>query len=65
VDGNGQSGFLLFVWSAAGYTLVEQSGEPPQVGSEIEDGERRYRVTKIAASPLPGDTRACAYLLPS
>jgi hypothetical protein len=65
MDGNGQRGFLLFVWSTAGYTLVEQPGDPPQVGSEIEDGERRYRVTKIAASPLPGDPRSCAYLLPA
>jgi len=31
----------------------------------IEDGERRYRITKIAASPLPGDKRPCAYLLPA
>jgi hypothetical protein len=62
---NGKGGHLLFVWSPAGYTLVEQPGEPPQVGSEIEDGQRRYRVTKIASSPLPGDRRACAYLLPA
>ena len=65
MDGNGARGYLLFVWSVAGYELVEQAGEPPQVGAEIEDGERRYRVTKIAASPLPGDERRCAYLLPS
>ncbi|MBA2643641.1 MAG: hypothetical protein H0U82_12055 [Actinobacteria bacterium] len=62
---NGRSGFLLFVWSTTGYSLVEQPGEPPQVGAEIEDGERRYRVTKVAPSPLPGDSRVCAYLLPA
>ena len=62
---NGKGGYLLFVWSTTGYTLVEQSGEPPHVGSEIQDGERRYRVTKIALSPLPGDNRPCAYLLPA
>lgn len=28
------------------------------------DGEQRYRVTKVAPSPLPGDRRSCAYLLP-
>jgi hypothetical protein len=65
VDGNGKGGHLLFVWSPTGYTLVEQPGEPPLVGSEVEDGQRRYRVTKTAVSPLPGDTRPCAYLLPS
>jgi hypothetical protein len=35
------------------------------VGSEVEDRERRFRVTKIAPSPLPGDGRVCAYLLPA
>ena len=62
--GTGSSGYLLFVWSVGRLQLVEQPGEPPQVGAEIEDGERRYRVTKIAPSPLPGDARRCAYLLP-
>jgi hypothetical protein len=65
VNENGKGGFLLFVWSPSGYALVEQPGDVPQVGSEIEDGERRYRVTKVALSPLPGDVRPCAYLLPS
>ena len=65
MEGNGQRGYLLFVWSTAGYRLVEQAGEPPKVGSEIEDSERRYRVVKITTSPLPGDARPCAYLLPS
>jgi hypothetical protein len=65
VDGNGRSGFLFFVWSTAGYTLIERAGDPPRPGAEIEDGEQRYRVTKIAPSPLPGDPRPCAYLLPA
>jgi hypothetical protein len=65
VNENGKGGFLLFVPSPSGYTLVEQPGDAPQVGSEVEDGERRYRVTKVGASPLPGDPRRCVYLLPS
>jgi hypothetical protein len=65
VNENGKRGFLLFVPSPSGYTLVEQPGDVPQVGAEIEDGERRYRVTKVASSPLPGDARSCAYLLHS
>lgn len=65
VDGNGRGGYLLFVWSPAGYTLEERSGEPPRAGTEVEDRERRFRVTKIAPSPLPGDPRLCAYLLPA
>jgi hypothetical protein len=62
---NGKGGYLVFVWSPAGYTLRERSGEPPDVGAEVEDGESRFRVTKIAPSPLPGDRRPCAYLLPA
>ena len=65
MDGNGRSGHLFFVWAPTGYTLVERPGEPPRAGTEIEDGERRYLVTKLAASPLPGDPRLCAYLLPA
>lgn len=65
MDGNGRGGYLVFVWSPGGYTLEERSGDPPHVGAQVEDGERRFRVAKIATSPLPGDTRPCAYLLPA
>ena len=65
MEGNGRSGFLFFVWSPAGYTLVEQQGELPRPGAEVDDGERHYRVSKIAQSPLPGDPRPCVYLLPA
>ena len=59
---NGRQQHLLFVWNAAGYRLVEQEGEPPAVGDEVEVGEERFRVTKVAPSPLPRDQRQCAYL---
>jgi hypothetical protein len=59
-DENG-SGYVLFVWSPTGYTLRELDGEPPQIGHEFEDGGHRLVVNKIGVSPLPGDTRACAY----
>jgi hypothetical protein len=65
MDGNGRGGYLVFVWSTSGYRLEERQGEPPAVGTEIEDGDRRFRVTKIALSPLPGGRRPCAYLLPA
>ena len=54
-------GYLLFVWSPAGYTLRELDGEPPELGQELEDDGRTLVVNKIGASPLPGDTRACVY----
>lgn len=54
---------LLFVWKPSGYTLEERSGELPRIGSEIElDGGGRQQVIKIGPSPLPGDSRVCAYL---
>jgi len=65
VDGNGRGGYLVFVWSHAGYTLEERPGEPPQAGTHVDEGERRFLVTKIAPSPLPGDKRPCAYLFPA
>ncbi|HZN21134.1 MAG TPA: hypothetical protein VFB57_01100 [Gaiellaceae bacterium] len=65
MDENGRGGYLVFVWSTGGYTLEERNGEPPQVGTQVEDGERRFRVVKLAPSPLPGDARSCAYLLPA
>lgn len=65
MDWNGRGGYLVFVWSPSGYVLQERPGDPPPVGTEVEEAERRYRVTKIAPSPLPGDRRPCAYLLPA
>jgi flavin reductase (DIM6/NTAB) family NADH-FMN oxidoreductase RutF len=56
---------LVFVWSPAGYAIEVRAGQPPSPGASVEEGDRRHRVTKVAASPLPGDTRACAYLLPA
>ena len=65
MDTNGRSGYLFFAWAPTGYVLVERTGEPPQPGTEVEDGDRRYLVSKIAPSPLPGDRRMCVYLLPA
>jgi hypothetical protein len=59
-DGN-DAGHVLFLWSPTGYTLREAAGPPPSVGHELEHGGRRLVVVKIGASPLPGDTRPCAY----
>ena len=64
-DGYSQSRtHLRFVWTTNGYELREREGDAPAVGEEVEEGEQRLRVTKIAPSPLPGDSRRCAYLQP-
>jgi hypothetical protein len=55
---------LRFVWTPAGYELREREGDVPGVGEEVEEGETRQRVTKVAPSPLPRDRRRCAYLQP-
>jgi len=55
---------LRFVWKATGYELREREGDPPAVGEEVVEDEERLRVTKVAPSPLPGDSRRCAYLEP-
>ena len=54
--------YLLFVWKPSGYELREEQGEPPAVGSEVEADNGTLRVTKIAPSPLPNDSRQCVYL---
>jgi hypothetical protein len=53
---------LLFVWKPSGYELREAEGEVPAVGAEIEEDGQKLRVTKVAPSPLPGDSRVCVYL---
>ena len=53
---------LVFVWKPSGYELVEQDGEAPSVGAQVEFEGKQLRVTKLAPSPLPGDRRVCAYL---
>jgi flavin reductase (DIM6/NTAB) family NADH-FMN oxidoreductase RutF len=55
---------LVFRWSPTGYAIEVKPGDPPPAGGSIHDGAQRYLVTKVASSPLPRDTRACAYLLP-
>jgi flavin reductase (DIM6/NTAB) family NADH-FMN oxidoreductase RutF len=56
---------LVFVWTPLGYAIETRPGLPPAPGAALVAGERRHRVTKVAPSPLPGDPRACAYLLPA
>jgi hypothetical protein len=59
-DGKGKH--LLFIWKPNGYELREADGDVPEVGSEVEADDQKLRVTKVAPSPLPGDSRPCAYL---
>lgn len=59
--------YLLFIPRLTGYELAEHAGDPPPVGAEVdlpENGDLRWTVSKVGPSPLPGDSRLCAYLLP-
>ena len=60
-NGNTGRGYVLFLWSPAGYRLRDGEGDPPPVGSELENGGYELVVTRVGPSPLPGDSRLCAY----
>ena len=62
MNGDGAQQHLLFVWKTSGYELVEQDGDPPAIGAQVEVEGKQLRVTKLGPSPLPGDRRVCAYL---
>jgi hypothetical protein len=57
-------GYLLFISRPTGYVLVERGGEPPALGTELENGEETVRVLKVGPSPIPGDRRRCVYSEP-
>ena len=52
-------GWLAFVTSPQGYTLVPQTGSAPVPGDVLELEGRRFRALRGAPSPLPGDHRRC------
>jgi hypothetical protein len=58
-------GHLLFVPTYQGYLLLQRSGTAPGLGDVLELPETRGArliVAKLALSPLPQDSRVCAYL---
>jgi hypothetical protein len=57
-------GYLVFVALPNGYALRERRGALPAVGARISHAGRRLSVVKIGSSPLPDDSRLCAYLAP-
>lgn len=57
--------YVSFVWKPSGYELHDHEGQPPGVGEIVEEDSVRLTVTKVAPSPLPGDTRRCVYLQPA
>ena len=55
-----EQGWLAFVPSPDGYTLVPHPGSLPVPGDVLELDGAAFRVLRYAPSPLPGDRRRCA-----
>ena len=57
-------GCVAFAPTPAGYRLLELPGSPPELGStvELEECDGPLVVTRYGRSPLPLDSRPCAYL---
>ncbi len=47
-----------------GYTLAEADEPPPALGDRLEADDGTFVVDRFRASPLPGDSRRCAVLVP-
>jgi len=56
----GVAGWLAFVPSPNGYTLVPRPDSLPTLGAVLELDGAAFRVLRYAPSPLPGDRRRCA-----
>jgi hypothetical protein len=55
-----EDGWLAFVPSPHGYTLVPRPDSLPAPGDVLELDGAAFRVLRYAPSPLPGDRRRCA-----
>jgi hypothetical protein len=53
---------LVFMPVEGVYALAERPGPAPEVGADEEVDGVRFRVTRTGRSPLPEDTRRCAFL---
>lgn len=63
----GAAGHVVYVWAAGGYDLRDRDGPVPDVGEEIEVAGNPPvvgHVLRVGPSPLPADTRRCAFLEP-
>jgi hypothetical protein len=57
------AGWLAFVPSPNGYTLVPRPNSLPVLGAVLELDGAVFRVLRYAPSPLPGDRRRCAVVV--
>lgn len=55
----------ILVVPGTGYRLVVRPGPAPAVDSSVDVDGKRFRVTRVGRSALPGDRRASAFLEPA
>lgn len=58
------AGFVLFLPSGPGYTIVEVDAAPLPVGAELVVAGSRFLIERERASPFPSDVRPCFVLAP-
>jgi chromosome segregation ATPase len=58
------AGHLRFMAFSEGYTLSELDDPCPRPGDLVEVDERQFLVARTGRSPLPADSRPCAFLFP-
>jgi chromosome segregation ATPase len=58
-------GHLRFMASSQGYTLSELDDPCPRTDDLVEVDERQFLVARTGRSPLPADSRPCAFLIPA
>ena len=54
---------VLFVPTPSRYLLLERQGPPPDAGAEVSLSEGSFVVNRVGRAPVPGERRACAFLL--
>lgn len=57
-----ETGWLAFVPSPHGYTLLPRPDALPELGAVLELDGAAFRVLRYAPSPLPADRRRCAVI---
>ena len=58
------AGHILYLLGD-GYRMVERDGVAARIDAVVEVDGLQFVVTRVGRSPLPGDSRACAYLEPA
>ncbi|MBA3841316.1 MAG: hypothetical protein H0X39_01615 [Actinobacteria bacterium] len=61
-DAPAAAGHMQFIARPSGYSVLESEEDVPEPGELVMIGDETFQVTRIAASPLPMDSRRSAFL---